>query len=115
MPGPADTASFVLRSAADARLATLAVDDFTPFLGQLFRLAHDGGVVELVLRRADPACIRAREARRAGFSLEFLGPPAPCLTQRIYPLEHPQLGVLELFLVPLGYEQNGVRYEVVFG
>jgi hypothetical protein len=39
--------------------------------------------------------------------------PAP-LPQRIYRLEHPTLGALELFLVPLGPEGGGMRFEAVF-
>ena len=48
------------------------------------------------------------------FSLEFLSRgPAP-LPQRIYRLEHPTLGALDLFLVPLGPEGGGMRFEAVF-
>ncbi len=37
------------------------------------------------------------------------------LQQRIHALEHPQLGRLELFLVPVGPGPDGVpRYEAVF-
>jgi len=100
---------------AGALLAALTIDDFTPCVGQVFRLAHEGGALELVLQRADSTGIRALQGGRAGFSLEFLGPGAPILSQRIYQLEHPVLGILEIFLVPLGREPGGVRYEAVFG
>ena len=44
----------------------------------------------------------------------FRGPMTPLLPQRIYPLEHAQLGVFELFLVPIGPDQHGMCYEAVF-
>jgi hypothetical protein len=34
--------------------------------------------------------------------------------QQIYHLSHPELGVLDLFLVPVGPGKKGMRYEVVF-
>ncbi|HBZ70345.1 MAG TPA: hypothetical protein DEP35_11690 [Deltaproteobacteria bacterium] len=97
------------------RLAVLTIDDFTPCMGQAFRLAHEGRALELVLERADSTAVPATQGARAGFSLEFRGPHAPVLPQRICRLEHPALGVLEIFLVPLGREEGGVRYEAVFG
>ena len=100
---------------ASARLASLTADDFTPCVGQVFRLTHEGRALELVLLRADPSGARAPQGGRAGFSLEFLGPSAPVLSQQIYRLEHSALGPLEIFLVPLGREEGGVRYEAVFG
>ena len=95
------------------RLAVLTIDDYTPCLGQAFQLAHEGCALEHVLERA--ASLRATQGARAGFSLEFRGPQAPVLPQRICRLEHPGLGVLEIFLVPLGREEGAVRYEAVFG
>jgi len=48
------------------------------------------------------------------FTLEFTGPP-PVLEQRIHLIDHPILGRLELFLVPVGLDPDGrVRYEAVF-
>ncbi len=36
------------------------------------------------------------------------------LEQAIYALEHAEMGMLELFLVPLGPHEDGMRYEAVF-
>jgi hypothetical protein len=36
------------------------------------------------------------------------------LPQRIYPFEHPDLGAFEVFIVPVGADPDGVRYEAVF-
>jgi len=47
---------------------------------------------------------------RSPFSLEFQGGPNPPLPQRIYRLEHHDLGAIEIFLVPIASD----RYEAVF-
>ena len=51
---------------------------------------------------------------RRAFSLLFRGPADPLLPQRTYRLEHPELGGLDIFLVPLGPDSEGMRYEAVF-
>jgi hypothetical protein len=48
------------------------------------------------------------------FSLYFDGPGERYLEQRIYSLEHEQMGALDLFLVPVGRNERGFRYEAVF-
>ena len=48
------------------------------------------------------------------FSLLFLGPESPLLRQGLHSLEHPTLGTLDLFLVPIGKGARGVSYEAVF-
>ncbi len=115
MSGCADAGSPIPLGDASARLATLTIDDFTPCLGQVFRLSHEGEAVELVLQAADPTGVPGLQGGRAGFSLVFLGSGTRVLSQRIYRLEHPALGILEIFLGPLGREEGQVRYEAVFG
>ena len=56
----------------------------------------------------------AAPSRRRPFSLIFRAPGGVYLPQRIYALEHPTLGRLMLFLVPLGPDQGGMRYQAVF-
>jgi hypothetical protein len=48
------------------------------------------------------------------FSLLFRGPVTPVLSQRIHTLQHERLGQVELFLVPLGPDGQGMTYEVIF-
>ena len=48
------------------------------------------------------------------FSLFFVGPKAPLLQQGIYRLQHEKLGEFDLFLVPLGIDNEGARYECAF-
>jgi hypothetical protein len=81
--------------------------------GEPFQL-HSGAVppfeVELINVTERPL----EDGPRAQFSLVFRGGPDPPLQQRIYRLEHERLGPLDLFLVPLGPDATGQRYEAVF-
>jgi hypothetical protein len=57
---------------------------------------------------------RYTTAQLENYSIIFQGPPQPVLAQQIYPITHAQLGELTLFLVPIGRNEQGVRYEAVF-
>ena len=48
------------------------------------------------------------------FSLLFRGPVSPVMQQCTAKLEHDKLGSLELFLVPIGPDEKGMRYQAVF-
>ncbi len=60
---------------------------------------------------------RERAGEQGGmvrFSLFFSGPADILLPQQLYSLEHEQLGVLDIFLVPVARTGAGLRYEAVF-
>jgi hypothetical protein len=99
------------------RLAALAWTDFAACLKQRFRvpLGDAGQALELELVGADPlGSGDPAPGRRRPFSLIFRGPPAPVLPQRIYRLENAAMGALEIFLVPIGPDAAGLRYEAIF-
>lgn len=52
--------------------------------------------------------------RKQPFSVLFRGPRNVVLPQAIYRVEHERLGALEIFLVPIGPDGQGMRYEAVF-
>lgn len=51
---------------------------------------------------------------REQFSIIFRGPLDSLLVQRMYRLEHPQMGTLDLFLVPIKKDADGFYYEAAF-
>jgi hypothetical protein len=59
---------------------------------------------------------RLGQALRDGgaFSLVFAAKSGAVLPQAVYPLAHPALGTLEIFLVPIGPVPGGMGYEAVF-
>ena len=99
---------FDIRTADHTQFESLLAQSFT-----LTAAAGESLALELVevLPRAhhDPA------AQRRGFSLIFRGPAQPVMPQQIQRLAHAETGELEMFLVPIGPDQQGMRYEAVFG
>ena len=95
-------------------LDRLTRDDFLPRVGETFRVAESGA--DLVLTEAAGFSTAGAGAgpRKAPFSLLFRGPKQPVLPQRIWALENEALGRLEIFLVPIGPDADGMRYEAVF-
>jgi|SRR5579872_1543848 len=85
---------------------------FSECLHTVFHLAHPGGeevALELIsVTEIDSA------PRQEQFSVMFRGPNAPSLKQQMHPLRHDKLGDLTLFLVPVGPDSEGLRYEAVF-
>ena len=96
-------------------LEKLTYSDFFERVGEEFRVATSEVAVALVLSEVtDLARPEGPSPRRKPFSLIFRGPFRPPLVQRIWPLEHSALGTLEIFLVPIGPDGQGMRYEAVF-
>ena len=98
-------------------LDKLTVAEFTDQVGRTFRLTPaDAPALDLVLVEARDLSLKttAPNAKRSPFSLVFLGPKGPVLEQRIYPLENETLGRLEIFLVPIGADADGIKYEAIF-
>ena len=93
-------------------LAALGIGDFKPHLGSQFDVQAPGGVVAMKLSRVDPAGDSGRKG--GAFSLIFAAPRGPWLPQAIYPVTHPVLGVMEIFLVPIGPLQGGSGYQAIF-
>jgi hypothetical protein len=97
-------------------LPSLGVDDFEPRRGEAFRMQTPGGTEDLVLLEVVRLAVatEAPGGRRGAFSLVFRSPQASHVPQAIYTLENAALGVLELFLVPIGPRDGGMCYEAVF-
>ena len=99
-------------------LDKLTHDNFHAHLNSGFTVHYDEGqTMELILVGVDtigrePA---ADEERRWSYSLLFRSSDKDhYLIQKQYPVSHPELGNLMLFLVPLGPGAEGMEYEAVF-
>jgi hypothetical protein len=99
-------------------LDKLTSADWQPYLGQAFRVYRGGSELQsfelLSVTPLGEALTLPGAARRAPFSLIFRGPREGYLPQRIYRIEHDRMGALEIFLVPIGPDQYGMRYEAIF-
>ena len=96
-------------------LESLDITSFAGRVGELFRIAiDDATMLTTRLIEVTPAGTPARAHGRTPFSLVFRSPPGAPLPQRIYRLDHDELGALDLFLVPIGPDDDGMLYEAVF-
>ena len=95
-----------------ADLEAFTAGDFAQLLHERFRL-YPAGAAPFEVELIEVSETDQGSARRQ-FSLVFRGGPAPPLPQRIHAVEHDRLARLEIFLVPLGPDAEGQRYEAVF-
>jgi hypothetical protein len=86
-----------------------ALCDFAPHVNTRFRVAQVEDY-ELELTEA----IDKSTAQLEQFSLIFIGVSSPRLNQGLYSLVHPRIRSCDLFLVPLGPDTAGMRYEAAF-
>ncbi|MBR0869704.1 hypothetical protein JQ633_04985 [Bradyrhizobium tropiciagri] len=93
-------------------LAKLHIDDFAPHQEAVFELQTAQGILPLKLAEVGPAGESGREG--GAFALLFTSPQGPWLPQAIYPVRHPVLGVMEIFLVPVGPTAGGNGYHATF-
>jgi hypothetical protein len=92
----------------------LVLADFQPRVGEVFSLLRDGAdPVPLELTSAVDLTTPGSSGWTA-FGLYFRGPREAMLAQATYEFENPALGRLAIFIVPIGVEPDGYRYEAVF-
>ncbi len=98
-----------------ADLADLTADDFAAHSGSryLLRIAGAAEPIALELVEVNAGGHGPRRASRP-FSLVFRGPRSPLLPQAQYRLEHEAMGALDIFLVPIALDAQGLSYEAVF-
>jgi hypothetical protein len=90
--------------------------DFAGRVGETFEAPDAGQVLDLVETTDGPASGGSHPDGRSRnqFSLVFAGPPDRALAQGTVRLEHPDLGELFVFLVPIGPHDGSMRYEAAF-
>ena len=92
---------------------TLVPDDFRALEAPLQVDRGEGAPpIELSVESVDS--LPTHRLRAEPFSLILRGPRAPMLTQATYAVRHPRHGTIALFLVPIGQDSNGTRYEATF-
>jgi len=92
-------------------MRVLTRKDFLPRVGKAFEVEVQGGRLPLTLHAAQELPSMGRDG--GSFRLEFIGPHQPILPQGIYPF-HGNGERLEIFIVPIGQDTPGTRYEAIF-
>ena len=87
----------------------LTIEDFAPHLHARLRVA-DLDDYELELTEINDCS----NAQLEQFSLIFTGTASPWLPQGLYRLVRPHKKECEFFLVPIGPDGGGMRYEAAF-
>lgn len=102
-----------------SRIGWLTYEHFAERLGERFEMSGGEGpgtTVELVeATRLGELGGRGPEGQvRRQFALVFRAPAGPVASQAIYSLTHVELGELDLFLVPIAADRDGVLYQASF-
>jgi hypothetical protein len=96
-------------------LQLLTFENFASHLNTTFALKLGESSIDLTLTAADRKAFRPfRGMMREPFSLYFRSASQVVLPQRIYPLVHDAMGRLDIFIVPIAREPEGIVYEAVF-
>jgi hypothetical protein len=92
------------------------IDRFLPHVGEVFHVMV-GDVQEMPVLLSEISRLATEGSRRRTrepFSLIFHAPPGSQLEQQIYRIERPGLEPFECFLVPIGPDQFGMRFEAIY-
>lgn len=95
--------------------ANLTEKEFSQHLNSTFQVKFVDG--ELPLELVEVKGYPASPSEQCGmerFSVLFDGPRDMRLPQATYQLRHPEMGEVDIFLVPISGDEKAVRYEAVF-
>jgi hypothetical protein len=93
-------------------LGTATTEQFEPLKGETFSVDEQDYTLQLV---AVTALVTSQtHLERGPFSLTFKGRCPGMPSQALYRLSHPTAGELEIFLVPVGMEEEDYLFEAVF-
>jgi hypothetical protein len=99
------------------QLDLLQAADFTAYVQQRFHIYAQSGTpleAELVAVKQISAKPGAGTAKRKPFSIVFRCSDKPPLAQGIYKVENEKMGTLDIFIIPIGPDDEGFCYEAVF-
>jgi Domain of unknown function (DUF6916) len=90
--------------------------EFAKHVDTNFRIElEESGHMDLKLVAVTPRKIEPHEQPgMERFSAVFSGPPDFFLPQQTYHMSHPEMGEFDVFLVAIGREADGFRYEAVY-
>ena len=92
-------------------LDSKSYEEYAAQVNTKFRLLEMSPVLEIILSEITEKKLTARQEY---FSLVFIGASEFPLPQRTYEMIHEHLGDGALFLVPVGQDNDGIKYEAAF-
>lgn len=98
-----------------AAFDAFTAERFLPHVGEVFQVVGQGEEVPVLLTEVTRLASEGdRRRRRLPFSLVFHAPAGTWLEQGSYRMERPGMEPFECFLVPIGPDQNGMRFEAIY-
>jgi len=96
-------------------LALGSYEIFASRLNETFQVGLGVASIEMTLVQATKGKPREWEGvRKEPFALLFKCAHPVILPQKIYPFENSAFGKMEIFIVPVGREKDGIVYQAVF-
>lgn len=96
-------------------MGIVALDHFARCVGEGFEIEMGAASIVFTLTEARPLPESGFAGmKRAPFSLLFRSASQVVLPQQIYKLNNATLGILEIFLVPVARDKDGVIYQAIF-
>jgi hypothetical protein len=93
----------------------VTLDHFARCVGEGFEIDMGAGSLVFTLTEARPLPERGFTGMaRAPFSLLFRSDSKVLLPQKMYRLKNAVLGILDIFLVPVARDKDGVIYQAIF-
>lgn len=90
-------------------------ENFARHLNETFRVGVGMSAVEMTLVQATKGKPRDWEGiRKEPFSLLFKCDNPVIFPQRVYPFQNPSFGRMDIFIVPVGRERDGIVYQAIF-
>lgn len=97
------------------KLESLTVDSFQPYTGQEFFIGNSSQPIGLRLISANSSKNGSLlQEIRAPFMLMFKSAARQILAQGTYCLVNEHFGEIEIFIVPVKQEADGITYQAVF-
>jgi len=89
----------------------LKLEHFAGNVGKTYEIVFTDATLPAVLEEAQATPGGVRED--GGFRLQFRGPPEPVLPQGIFAFRLDE-ETDDIFIVPIGKNENGAQYEAIF-
>jgi hypothetical protein len=97
------------------KLTTIEITDFNPYLNQVLNIGFSEEVTLPALLLEVTHLSGYSPLARSPFSIVLRTEQKTAYYQQgIYTIQHPAKGNMAVFLVPLGMDKEGMKYEAVF-
>ena len=101
-----------------AMVDSFTVERFVPHIGEVFTVLLVAEAREVKLLLTEISALPSdgdRRRQRQPFALVFHAPRGTTIPARIHPLQAAGIEPFDCFLEAIGPDENGMRYEAVFG